>query len=82
LSKADDGKAMITLFLLERAWTLATIAPKEKLKTLEEQERLKRRERKKEIDTGQTWKCQICGDAFRLKHIERETTTKRALKKT
>ena len=81
LSKADDRKAMITLFLLERAWTLSTIAPEEKLKTLEERERLKRREGKKEIDAGQTWKCQICGDEFQLKHIERETTAKHALKK-
>ena len=46
LSKVDDRKAMITLFLLERAWTLSTIAPEEKLKILEERERLKRREGK------------------------------------
>jgi len=81
LSKADDEKAMITLFLLERAWTLSLATPEEKLSTLEEQERLKPRERKKEIDTGQTWTCPICGDEFRLKHTERETTTKHALKK-
>jgi len=82
LSKTEDEKAMITLFLLERAWTLSPTTPEEKLTTLQEQEKLKPKEkRKKEIDTGQTWKCPICGDEFRLKHIEKETTTKHALKK-
>jgi len=81
MTKAEDEKAMVTLFLLERAWTLSTITPEEKHKTLEEQERLKPRERKKEIDTGQTWKCPICGDEFRLKHIDRETITRHTLKK-
>ena len=82
LSRADDEKAMIALFLLERAWTLSSTTPEERLKTLQEQEQLKPKERKKEIDTGQTWACPICGDEFRLKHIERETTTKHALKKS
>jgi len=81
LSKTDDEKGMITLFLLERAWTLSPTTPEEKLKTIEEQQRLKPKETKKEIDTGQTWTCPICGDEFRLKHIERETTIKHALKK-
>jgi len=82
LSKADDEKAMIALFLLERAWTLSLTTPEEKLKTLQEQEKQKPRERKKEIDIGQTWTCPICGDEFRLKHIERETTTKHTLSKS
>jgi len=82
LSKTEDEKAMITLFLLERAWTLSPTTPEEKLTTLKEQERLKPTERKKEIDTGQTWTCPICGDEFRLKHIEKETTTKHTLKKS
>jgi len=80
-SKADDERAMITLFLLERAWTLSSSTLEEKMKTLEEQERQKSRGRKKEIDTGQIWTCPICGDGFRLKHIERETTTRHVLKK-
>jgi len=82
LSKTEDEKAMITLFLLERAWTLSPTTPEEKLTTLQEQEKQKPMERKKEIDTGQTWTCPICGDEFRLKHIEKETTIKHALKKT
>jgi len=82
LSKTEDEKAIITLFLLERAWTLSHTTPEEKLTTLKEQERLKpKEERKKEIDTGQTWTCPICGDEFRLKHIEKETAIKHALKK-
>jgi hypothetical protein len=82
LSKADDQKAMITLFLLERAWTLSTVDPQEKLKTLEEQKRLKPNERKKEVDTGQALSCSICGDNFQLKHIEKGSTVKHALKKS
>jgi rubrerythrin len=82
LSKVDDEKGMIDLFLLERAWTLSFTTPEEKIKTLEEQERQKPRERRKEIDTGQTWTCPVCGDEFRLKHIERETTTIHTLKKS
>jgi len=82
LCKREDEKSMIILFLLERAWTLSAVLPEEKIKTLQEQERLKAKERKKEIDTGQTWTCPVCGDEFRLKHIEGETSTKHALKKT
>jgi ribosomal protein L37AE/L43A len=82
LCKAEDEKSMITLFLLERAWTLSASSPEERLKALEEQERQRPESKKKEIDTGQIWKCPICGDQFRLKHIERETTTKHSLKKS
>jgi len=81
LCKREDEKAMITLFLLERAWTLSAITPEEKLKTMEELKRQMPRKVKKEIDTGQTWTCPICGDRYRLKHIEREMTIKHALKK-
>jgi len=81
LCRYEDEKAMITLFLLERAWTLSTITPEEKLETMEKEESKRPKERKKEIDTGQTWTCPICGDEFRLKHIEGETTAKHALKK-
>lgn len=81
LCESADQKTMITLFLLERAWPLSRITPEDKLKTLQEQAEEKTKERK-EIDTGQTWKCPICGDEFQLKHIERESSTKHALKKT
>jgi len=81
LSKIDDEKSMITLFLLERAWTLSHTTPEEKLKTLQEQEENTPKETKKVIDSGQVWACPICGDEFRLKHIEGETIIRHALKK-
>jgi len=34
LSKEGDEKAMITLFLLERAWPLSTVSPEVRLKTI------------------------------------------------
>jgi hypothetical protein len=82
LTRSADEKAMITLFLLERAWTLSLIVPEEKIKTLQQQERQKQKERVKDIDTGQTVICPICGDKFRLKHIEKETALLHKLKKT
>jgi hypothetical protein len=82
MSKAEDEKAMITLFLLERAWTLSPTTPEERLKILQTQAKTKPAEKKKEIDTGQTWKCPICGDQLRLKHVEKEKTIKHTLKKT
>ena len=81
MSKGDDEKAMVTLFLLERAWTLSLTTPEERLTALQAQVKAKLAEKKKEIDTGQTWKCPICGDQFRLKHIEKEATTKHTLRK-
>jgi hypothetical protein len=81
LSETNDEKAMITLFLLERAWTISPIAADEKIRTLQQQKTSATKESKREIDTGQTWKCPICGDKFQLKHIEKETTTKHALRK-
>ena len=81
LTKSEDEKAMIALFLLERAWTLSRIVPEEKLKTLQEREKQKPKE-KKEFDTGQTVTCPICSDKFRFKHIEKETALSHKLKKT
>jgi len=81
LTKADDEKAMITLFLLERAWALSAVAPEEKLKTLQQQKKLKLEVKKTEIDTGQALVCPICGDKFRFKHIAKETGVRHTLKK-
>jgi len=83
LTKADDEKAMITLFLLERAWALSAVAPEEKLRTLhqQQQERLRLEAKRTEIDTGQSLVCPICGDKFRLKHIAKEDTVRHTLKK-
>lgn len=81
LSKAEDEKSMILLFLLERAWTLSDIEPEGKISALQQQKTPTLKEQKREIDTGQTWKCPICGDTFQLKHIEKETRTQHALRK-
>jgi hypothetical protein len=80
LTRSEDEKTMITLFLLERAWTLSPTTPEEKLKTLQQQE--KQKPEVKDIDTGQTVTCPICGDKFRFKHVERESTLLHRLKKT
>ena len=81
LTKADDKKAMIALFLLERAWALSTVAPEEKLRTLQQQGKLKLEVKRTEIDTGQSLVCPICGDKFRFKHIVKETGVRHTLKK-
>ena len=80
LSKSEDEKSMIMLFLLERAWTLSDVTPDEKMRTLQQQKTSTLKEKKMEIDTGQSWKCPICGDNFQLKHIEKETKTQHALR--
>jgi hypothetical protein len=72
LTKSEDEKAMVTLFLLERAWTLSPITPEDRLKALQQQEKQKPKEKVKDIDTGHTVTCPICGDKFRFKHIEKE----------
>lgn len=83
LTKADDEKAMITLFLLERAWALSPITPEEGLKTFEEQKQLKTLNKKtvKQIDTGHAWKCPICGLEFNIVYVETETKHRHKLKR-
>ncbi len=41
LSKAEDEKSMILLFLLERAWGISTVSPEEKMETIRLREELK-----------------------------------------
>ncbi|TSA55713.1 hypothetical protein D4R42_05110 [bacterium] len=80
LSKQENEKEIITLFVLERAWSLSKSTPEEKLE--EEEERLlKTKATKKEVDTGQVWSCPICGKKHRLVHVETEKTVKHALRK-
>lgn len=82
LTELQDEKAMVTLFLLERAWTLSTETPEQKLRTLQQQEKQKPEKLQTEIDTGQILSCPICGNKFRLRHIEKETKTQHRLKKS
>ena len=82
LCRREDEKAMITLFLLERAWAISPITPEEKLKTIEEQKMQTSKGAKKEIDTGQVWTCPICGKQHRLVHVEKEKAVRHALIRT
>jgi hypothetical protein len=82
LCRHEDEKAMITLFLLERAWTLSTVTPEEKLKAIEEQRALKTTTSKKEIDTGKIWSCPICTKQHRLVHVETGKAVRHVLRKT
>ena len=81
LCKREDEKAMITLFLLERAWTLSAITPEEKLRVIEEQKTPKTKTFKREIDTEKVWSCPICGKQHRLVHVETEKAVRHALRK-
>ena len=79
LSKPEDEKEIITLFVLERAWSLSKSTPEEKLEA--KTKLLKPKAPKKEVDTGQVWSCPICGKSHRLVHVETEKTVKHALRK-
>ncbi len=80
LCKRENEKAIVTLFILERAWSISKSTPEEKLKE-KEQKMLKTKTTKKEVDTKQVWSCPICGKKHRLIHIETEKTTKHRLRK-
>jgi len=79
LSKQENEKEIITLFVLERAWSLSKSTPEEKLKE-NEQTIQKTKATKKEVDTGEVWLCPICGKKHRLVHVETEKTVKHALR--
>ena len=80
LSKRENEKELITLFVLERAWALSESTPEEKLKE-KEQTTQKTKATKKEVDTGEVWSCPICGKKHRLIHVETEKTVKHVLRK-
>jgi hypothetical protein len=80
LCKLEDEKAVITLFILERAWSISKIAPEEKLKEKEELIEKKKATRK-EVDTGQILLCPICNRKKRLIHIETGETVIHQLRK-
>ncbi len=81
LCRREDEKAMITLFLFERAWTISPVTPEEKLKTMEGREAQQPKAAKKEIDTGHVWTCPICGKQHRLVHVETEKAVRHALRR-
>jgi len=81
LSRVEDEKGLITLFLLERAWTLSHITPEERMRTVEKERVERQMTKAKEIDTGHVWTCPICGSGFRFLHVEREQTLTHKLKR-
>jgi hypothetical protein len=81
LTKENDKKEIVTLFLLERAWCLSESAPEERLKEELEQKLLRKKATRKEVDTGQVWECPICGKKHRIVHVETEKTVKHKLVK-
>jgi len=80
LTKQENKKEAVTLFVLERGWPLSQSNPEEKLKEKEETLQ-KKKTTKKEVDTGQVWSCPICGKTHRLVHVETEKTVKHVLRK-
>jgi hypothetical protein len=81
LTKQENKKECITLFVLERAWGLSQFTPEEKLKERKEK-LLAKKTTKKEVDTGNIWSCPICGKRHRLVHLETGKTIKHALRKS
>lgn len=80
LSKQENEKELVTLFLLERAWGLSETSPEDKLKE-NEQTKQKKKALKKKMDSGQDWSCPICGEKGRLIHVETEKGIKHMLLK-
>jgi hypothetical protein len=80
LCKPENEKAIVTLFILERAWPISKSTPEEKLKEKEKKIE-KTKATRKEVDTGQVFSCPICAKKHRLIHIETEKTVKHKLRK-
>ena len=80
LSKQENKKELVTLFVLERAWGLSETSPEEKLKE-KELTKHKKIVRRKEMDSGQDWSCPICGEKNRLIHKETEKGVKHVLRR-
>ncbi|MEM2104659.1 MAG: hypothetical protein QW717_07220 [Candidatus Bathyarchaeia archaeon] len=81
LCRSNDEKAMITLFLLEKAWTIAPTSPEEKIREIEERKPGKPGKAKRFIDTSHVLTCPVCGEKHRLIHVEIEERVKHSLKK-
>ena len=80
LTKPENEKELVTLFVLERAWPLSDSTPEEELEA-KEQSQQKQKAPKKEVDTGEVWSCPICGKKHQMVHVETEKTVKHVLRK-
>jgi len=81
LTKKENEKEMVTLFVLERAWGLSESSHEQKLKKVREISHNKKVIRK-EVDTGPDWSCSICGKKHRIIHVETEKAVKHVLRKS
>ncbi|MCW4022196.1 MAG: hypothetical protein NWF02_03415 [Candidatus Bathyarchaeota archaeon] len=82
LHKADSEKELVTLFVLERAWGISDLSPEDALKEKQQSILAKKKAPKREIDTGHTLSCPICGKVHRLVHVETEKSVKHVLRKS
>ena len=80
LTKPEDEKELVTLFVIERAWGLSDSTPEKKLAE-KEQTRQKSEMEKREVDTGEVWSCPVCGKKHQMIHVETEKTVKHVLRK-
>ena len=80
LSKPENEKELVILYLLQRCWGLSEFTPEEKLN-----EKImhlnKKKSLKKEIATGQKLTCKICGKEHQLIHVENEKKVRHVLRK-
>ncbi|MCW4034560.1 MAG: hypothetical protein NWF03_04275 [Candidatus Bathyarchaeota archaeon] len=79
MSEQDNEKELVTLFVLQRAWTLSHDSPEQKLE--QKLTQVKPKVPKKEVDTGQDLVCPICGKKHRLVHVETEKSIRHVLRK-
>lgn len=80
LSKPEDEKELLTLFLLQRGWGLSDFTPEEKFNE-KVKDLQKKKSLKQEIDTGQDLICSICGIQYRLVHVENENNIRHVIRK-
>jgi len=80
LTKPENEKEFVTLFLLQRGWGLSEYTPEEKFDQLVT-DLQKKKTLKKEIYTGQKLTCSICGNKHHLVHIENEKNVRHVLRK-
>lgn len=81
LCQSSDEKAMVRLFLLERAWPVASKTPEQRLMELMAEKAETPKKRCRKIDTAQVIACPICGVEHRLVHVEAENAVRHVLKR-
>ena len=80
LTKQENEKELVTIFLLERAWPLSDSTPEEKLAEKEKKQQ-KKKPTRREVDTGEMWVCPVCGKKHQMIHVETESKVRHVLRK-